>query len=259
MKNQWKTLLLLATALTVVVAYALCSDDIHFDVRLEKSDLTKVFQSRLDDSLSAKAGLAAYEDSLRRAREHPDTTRQRILFFGDSMLEGLMRRLSDYAEHNGHSMHTVVWYSSTSEIWAKTDTLEHFIRQEKPTYAIVCLCANELFVKDLDQREKYIQTILHKLEGIPYVWVSPPNWKEDTGINDLIIKHVGRDRYFDSRHLTLERGRDHAHPTFSAAVVWADTIASWLSSPNTLHPIRMDIPTQKAQHPKVTLLMPYEP
>jgi len=55
----------------------------------------------------------------------------------------------------------------------------------------------------------------------------------------------------------LQRGKDHAHPTFTAAAQWADTIARWLRSPNTLHPIRMDDPKEKAKHPDVTLLMPY--
>ncbi|MBQ4023519.1 MAG: SGNH/GDSL hydrolase family protein [Prevotella sp.] len=263
MKNQWKSLLLLVSALCIVLVYALCSKDIQLDLRLKKADIAKAFEPRPADSLSAETGFAASakarEDSIRAAREHPDTTRQRILFFGDSMLEGLTRRLVDYTEHNGHELHTVVWYSSTSQIWAQTDTLQHFMREVDPTYVIVCLCANELFVKDLDQREQYVKTILKRIGNIPYVWVSPPNWKEDTGINDVIIRNVGRDRYFDSRHLNLDRGKDHAHPTFSAAAVWADTIASWLRSPNTEHPIRMDVPTEKAKNKHITLLMPYNP
>lgn len=259
MKNQWKSLLLLATALCVVLGYALCKSEIRFDVRLKKVNMAKAFEPRPTDS-SVEAGLAALanarEDSIRTAREHPDTTKQRILFFGDSMLEGLNRRLNDYAEQNGHELHTVVWYSSTSQIWAETDTLKHFLNKVDPTYVIVCLCANELFVKDLDQRDRYVKTILNRIGKIPYVWIGPPNWKEDTGINDVIERNVGHDRFFDSRHLNLERGRDHAHPTFSAAAVWADTIASWLRSPNTERPIRLDVPSQKARTNRITLLMP---
>ena len=86
MKNQWKSLLLLATALCVVLGYALCRNEIRFDVRLKKANLAKAFEPRHTDA-SVEAGLAASakarEDSIRAAREHPDTTRQRILFFGD--------------------------------------------------------------------------------------------------------------------------------------------------------------------------------
>jgi len=260
MKNQWKSLLLLTAALGVVLLYAFAfQDDIQFDARLTRAKVDGIFEPRPADSLSAASGLSAEQarqDSIAKARLTPDTTHQRVLFFGDSMLEGLTRRLVDYTEANGHELHTVVWYSSSSKLWAETDTLEHFMRKVQPTYVIVCLCGNELFVNDLDQRDKYIKTILSKIGDIPYVWVSPPNWKKDTGINDVIIRNVGKDRYFDSRYLQLERGKDHAHPTFTAAAQWADTIARWLRSPNTLHPIRMDDPTAKATHPDVTLLMP---
>ena len=258
MKNQWKTLLLLTTALGVVLLYALLfEEDINIDVRIPRANVAKAFEPCSADSLSDGAGLAASRRDSLLARQTPDSTHQQVLFFGDSMLEGLTRRLVDYTEANGHDLHTVVWYSSSSKLWAETDTLQHFIRKVKPSYIIVCLCGNELFVHDLDVRDRYIKTILMKIGDIPYVWVGPPNWKPDTGINDVIIRNVGRGRFFDSRYLQLQRGKDHAHPTFTAAAQWADTIARWLRSPNTLHPIRMDDPKEKAKHPDVTLLMPY--
>lgn len=259
MKNQWKSLLLLITALGVVLFYAFFFDeDITLDVRLPRVQVAKAFESCPADALSEGAGLAASrQDSLLRARQTPDSTHQKVLFFGDSMLEGLTRRLVDYTEANGHELHTVVWYSSSSKLWAETDTLQHFMRKVNPSYIIVCLCGNELFVNDLDQRDKYIKTILKKIGNIPYVWVGPPNWKPDTGINEVIARNVGRERFFDSSHLQLDRGKDHAHPTFTAAAQWADTIARWLRSSNTLHPIRLDDPKVKAQHRDVILLMPY--
>ncbi len=261
MKNQWKTLILLAATLVAVLLYAsLAKEEIRINTRITKVNIKELLKPRPAGNDSAGVGLSAEKwkaDSIKAARQHPDTTHQRVLFFGDSMLEGLTRRLVDYTEANGHELHTVVWYSSSSKLWAETDTLQFFMRKVDPTYIIVCLCGNELFVNDLDQRDKYIKTILGKIGDIPYVWVSPPNWKEDTGINDVIIRNVGKDRYFDSRYLKLERGKDHAHPTFSAAAIWADTIAAWLRSPQTAHPIKLDTPVEKAKHPDVTLLMPY--
>jgi hypothetical protein len=109
----------------------------------------------------------------------------------------------------------------------------------------VCLCSNELFVRDLDDRDTYIKQIVRKIGDTPFVWISPPNWKEDTGINELIISNVGTNRYFDSRHLELKRGRDKVHPTFDAAEGWMDTVAVWMNSPQTAHPIRMDKPAEK--------------
>ena len=44
-----------------------------------------------------------------------DTLPQRILFVGDSMLEGLSPRLAAYAKHNGHELYSVIWYGSTTK------------------------------------------------------------------------------------------------------------------------------------------------
>ena len=112
MKNQWKSLLLLTAALGVVLLYAFAfQDDIQFDARLTRAKVDGIFEPRPADSLSAASGLSAEQarqDSIAKARLTPDTTHQRVLFFGDSMLEGLTRRLVDYTEANGHELHTVV-------------------------------------------------------------------------------------------------------------------------------------------------------
>lgn len=178
----------------------------------------------------------------------PDTTSHRILFFGDSMVEGLLRRMNCYAFTNGYKMTNIVWYSSTTDIWANTDTLQYFINKVNPTFVMISLGANEQFIKDPAERETSIRRILQKLGDTPYVWIGVPAWKEDSGINDLTRQIVGEDHYFDSRGLTLQRGRDRMHPTFYAASLWMDTIARWMESPTTAHPIRMNKPTDGKKH-----------
>ena len=103
---------------------------------------------------------------------------------------------------------------------------------------------NELFVRDLSKREKYIDIIVKRIGDRPFLWIGPPNWKKDTGINDLIRQRVGEGRFFDSRELELDRAEDNMHPTRSAAALWMDTIAVWLSSSKARHPLKMDRPTQ---------------
>lgn len=228
-------------ALLIIVGYALLPKNealtsVIKPISLNGLKTTLAEATQTTDTLSSVDSIA----NAVPARPTVDSTSQRILFIGDSMLEGLGRRVADYAAGNGHTIHTVCWYSSSSKIWAETDTLQYFLRQDKPTFIMICLCSNELFVRDLDQRDAYIKTILKKIGDIPYVWISPPNWKPDTGINDVIISNVGRKRYFDSRDLELERGKDHAHPTFEAAAHWMDLIAEWMSNPDsTAHPILM--------------------
>lgn len=275
MKSFFKVILLLLIPLSLLLAYALSTVEIGSgDYVLEKADLS-VFDRYTSTSadvvvLPADSGsfqmpavvadtaqsevVVADRDSaapvvtidevpsrpLKVAT--PDSTKFRILFFGDSMLEGLSKRMCDYTMENGYDLTSVIWYSSSTKLWAETDTLQFFLNQIRPDYVVLCLGSNELFVRDLDKRDRYIATLVNKLSGYPFVWISPPNWKDDTGINQLIIKNVGIDRYFDSRHLELERSSDHAHPTRTAAALWMDTVAVWMSSPASRHPLRMDRP-----------------
>ena len=49
------------------------------------------------------------------------------------------------------------------------------------------------------------------------------------------------------------------HPTFSAAAVWFDKVALWLSSDETAHPIVMEVPTEKVKSTNWTIMMPNDP
>lgn len=177
-----------------------------------------------------------------------DSSAQRILFFGDSMVEGLLRRMNCYAYANGHDVTNVVWYSSTTELWAQTDTLRHFMDKVQPTFAMISIGANEQFIKNATGRESSIRQIMRLLGDTPFIWIGVPAWKEDTGINELTKRIVGEKRYFDSRDLTLQRGRDRMHPTFNSASRWMDRVAEWMASPATAHPIRMDKPSDNRKH-----------
>lgn len=172
-----------------------------------------------------------------------DTTRHVVLFFGDSMTSGLSLRLDDYCHENGHSLYCVTWNSSSTKKYAESNIIDTYIRLYHPTYIIICLGSNELFVHDVAGREQYVRGVVNKLGCRPFVWISPPNWKPDTGMNALIRKCVGRGRYFDSTHLTLERGSDHIHPTAKGAAKWMDLIAAWIADPRQNdHPILMNKP-----------------
>lgn len=188
----------------------------------------------------------------------PDTNAHRILFLGDSMVEGLRYRLSQYAVANGHSMECVIWYSSSSKFWAQCDTLDYYIRRFDPSYIFVCMGANELFVRNLDEREAAVGAIIRKIGDRPFIWIGPPNWKPDTGINDILLRLCGKRRYYPSLRLTFERAKDGAHPVLNSYNMWADSVSTWLRD-SCAHPIRWEIPAEDT--PKthgVTLLMPPE-
>lgn len=266
MKSYVKPLLLLLIPLALIVAYALWPTEIGSgDWMLEKADLSELGIPTPElpapsvivpagDSLRLDSVSKPVTDSLPAVAERgggairvssPDSTKFRILFFGDSMLEGLGKRMCDYAMENDYDLTSVIWYSSSTKLWAETDTLQYFLDRVRPDYVMLCLGSNELFVRDLDKRDRYISSLVQKLSPYPFVWISPPNWKPDTGINELIIKHIGVGRYFDSRSLELERSSDHAHPTHTAAALWMDTVASWMRSSANVNRLRLDPPTVK--------------
>ena len=178
-----------------------------------------------------------------------DTASKHILFIGDSMLEGLSPRLAAYAKHNGHKMHTVIWYSSRTDVWGGCDTLTHFIRKYDPDYIFICLGANELFYKNIIERHgKYVDRMLKQIGDIPYVWIGPPNWKPDTGINELIESKVPEGCFFVSNGMHFDRAKDGAHPTRSSAILWMDSVARWMPQ-NCRFPIKMSLPTVSTSRP----------
>lgn len=179
-----------------------------------------------------------------------DTTAKTILFIGDSMLEGLSPRLAAYCEKNGHTLYSVIWYSSTSEIWGGSGKLASYIARLKPDYIFICLGANELFVSDIkSKREKYVRKLIAEAGDIPYIWIGPPNWKPDTGINDLIAANTAAGSFFVSNGMHFDRSKDGAHPTRQSASLWMDSVARWMPL-HAAHPIRMERPDKSNGRPK---------
>lgn len=258
MKPQTKILLLLLVSLLAFGAYGLSRMDwSDAVVPLKKADLV-VLEDTVPQMPKARDTAAVAGVKADTPKVEKDTAQQRILLIGDSMAGSLMRRFGDYAASNGHRLKTVTWASTTTAAWADCDTLDHYIRTFRPTLVVMCLGSNELFARDLKRRAGYAQLIVKKMGKVPFVWVSPPNWKPDNGLTATLREVVGDGRFFDSSHMELEREKDGAHPTPKAAAKWMDEVAAWLGSPKTAHPIRMDRPTQRARSYDVVIMKPYK-
>jgi hypothetical protein len=177
--------------------------------------------------------LANIADTIKKTggNDKVDSSAQKFLLIGDSMLEFLRVRLNDYCRKNNHTMNTVIWYSSSSLWYGQCDTLKYFINKHKPTYVLLVLGANELFVKNITtERAEYVRNIVAQMDPLPFVWIGPPNWKDDTGINDLILRYAGKDRYYPSKKLSFERTKDGAHPKRESAYNWMDSVAVYLQT-----------------------------
>lgn len=205
----------------------------------------------LSNSDSAKKIAAAIAQPVKKV----DTAKKRILLIGDSMMEGLMFRMKDYTEFNGHFLLPVVWYGSSTKIWGECDTLTHFIQKYNPDFVVVVLGGNELFIRGIESRAPFVKHILKQIGPRPYLWAGPPNWKKDTGINDLIKNNVATGAYYPSKNLKLARRKDGAHPTRVASAIWMDSLATFMGSMSSAHPIMMaPPPTPTKATPKAVLL-----
>ena len=258
MKEYLRLLLILAIPLLLVSVYSICGHRLVFNgwtvskIHFWQKHLPCLGSPESpSDSISADTIVVVAVDTI-AVEPVPlplDTAGKRILFFGDSMIEGLSMRFADYARENGHQLFTVCWYGSTTTGWAHNlDTLQSFLRWSEADYVVVSLGGNELKVKDLDNRAENIRIIQRALGSRPTIWVAPPSWVKNPTITGVIRGEVGDKRYFDSTRLTYTRGSDKMHPTFGSASRWMDSIAVWMSSPQTAHPIRMDFP--KATTPR---------
>ena len=261
MKPYISLWLLLAIALAAVVGMELVACPIEiFGVELQKSTFVDV----LSTEPAATCNLPVEETTLPDEPTpevtkpiEPDTMPKSILFIGDSMLEGLSPRLAAYAKHNGHRLNSVIWYSSTTEVWGECDKLAGFVKKFHPDYVVVCLGANELFVRDIiTKRARYVNNILNQIDTIPYVWIGPPNWKKDTGINQLIASKPKPGTFFLSDGMHFDRAKDGAHPTRRSAELWMDSVASWVTL-HSAHPIKLAKPAPgTARATSVTVLQP---
>ncbi|MBO4771173.1 MAG: hypothetical protein J5595_01400 [Bacteroidales bacterium] len=171
-----------------------------------------------------------------------DTSKQRILLIGDSMAYSLMFRAKNYCDYNGHELFVVTYVAATSQTYAQSDTLEYYVNQFKPTYIIFVIGANEMFTLDGHQRGKYFDRIIPQTHGIKTVWVGPPNWREDTGINDAMMEKFGPKQFFLSKNLRFTRVEgDVAHPDRKSSTMWMDSISSWIMR-DSYFPIRLNRP-----------------
>lgn len=259
MKALWNFIIILIITIAVLLGYSFYPKSISFfGIELKKTDWVQYFVRDTAPIVAMKA--LVIEDK----KYQLDSTSQNILLIGDSMLEQLRKAFNDYCLANNHTLNCVIWYSSQSQWFGAYDTLSHFIKLYKPTYVFLVLGANELFVQNIkEKRAKYVKRIVSVLDSfaVPFVWVGPPNWKEDTGINDLILQYAGYDRFFATYKISLnnpnfKRFQDGAHPLPQSAYYWMEELAKWVMT-YSRKPILLKKPevfTQKI--PKTEILQP---
>lgn len=242
MKSNYTALwLLLAIALAAVITVGFAEDFTVLGHTLKKAPIAETLFPEKESADTVVVLPDSLFEIAKEDRVEVDSLPKSILLFGDSMTLNLALRLAKYAKQNGHQMHAVNWDSSNTKIWAESDTLEYFLKKYQADFVFISLGSNETYFKNPESRLPYVTRILQKIGDIPYVWIGPPNWNEDTGINDLIESSCMPGSFFRSAGMEFKRKKDHIHPTRASSALWIDSIARWM--PKSFHPILMDTPS----------------
>lgn len=242
MKSKYTPLwLLLAAALLLITAISFLDDFAVFGVKIKKAPIAERLMASQADSAAVRQQEMAAEIKAKPQENPVDSAPQSFLIFGDSMSQNLALRLAAYARQNGHTIHTVNWDSSGTRIWSKTDTLDKYIKEYRPTFIFVSLGGNESGTKHPEGVRPNVEALLQKIGDIPFVWIGPPSLREpDHGFMDMLAATLPAGTFFRSDGLELERRRDRIHPTQKAAAYQVDSLARWIR--HSAHPILMDTP-----------------
>lgn len=253
MKNNYSGIwLLLALALSAVVSVAMADDITIGGWTVRKAPVADVlFPS---EKSSEEEGIQVFiPDTVPPIEKVTvDSVAKSILLFGDSMTFNLALQLAKYAKQNGHTFHAVNWDSSNTKIWSDTDTLAHYMKLYKADYIFISLGSNEVYFKNPETRLPYIRKILTTIGNVPYVWIGPPNWNEDTKINDILESTCAPGSFFRSQGMKFKRKADKIHPTRASSALWLDSIMRWL--PSSRHPILADPPSDSIGQVKTNII-----
>lgn len=240
--------LLLSVALVVVLLIGFLDDASFGGISLRQGTFKDVILAPPSDSdeLPADSGALAADSVAPGSPEaapvlaETDTTVKSVLIFGDSMTILVANRMAAYGEKNGYKVTSVTWDSSSSVGWSGCDTLDNFIARVHPDFIMVTLGSNELFLKNFNARKPFVEKLVSKMQGIPFVWIGPPNWKEDKGYNAMMESTLPPGTFFRTEGLELPRSKDNVHPTPRGGVIWTDSIMRWMKF--TPHPIPAEVP-----------------
>jgi len=163
-----------------------------------------------------------------------------VLQLGDSFVggwNGLAKALAPRFEALG-SKFVRDWQDSVSiATYDHERRLDDLIAKNKPDLVLVTLGANDVSVPFPSALAKHVSSIARKVsaDGRACIWLTPPLWKKDTGIVDVIKQNAAPCKVFDGSHLKLSRGGDGIHPNDSGGRTWADAFFVFYNQEATQH------------------------
>jgi len=159
----------------------------------------------------------------------PIEPRTVVLHIGDSFLmAGFSQTLRPkmkavgalYEIHSEQASYTTTWHLKLAKL----------VGDYHPDLVIINLGANEITLTDPKARADAVQRLIKIVGDRPCVWVTPPLWRKDTGIIEVIRNNIAPCRLFDSdAHVSgVSRQADGIHPDGPGGAMWAEAFWSWL-------------------------------
>ncbi|MFT3773032.1 MAG: SGNH/GDSL hydrolase family protein [Minicystis sp.] len=153
-----------------------------------------------------------------------------VLHIGDSFtLAGFAQALKPRMKALGVRYEVRAETSSFTTTWSAK--MERLVADTQPDLVLINLGANEVANVDPAAHAPAVRRIIAAIGGRPCVWISPPSWRKDTGITDVIRQNSAPCRFFDSDKLVgqpIPRQADGIHPSEQGGAIWADAFWAWL-------------------------------
>ena len=154
-----------------------------------------------------------------------------VLHIGDSFaVAGFAQALRPHMAALGVRYEVRAETSSFTTTWA--GRMDLLVSNTQPDLVIVNLGANEFSNTDPPAHAPAVRRIVKAIGNRPCVWVSPPSWRKDTGITQVIRQNSAPCRFFDSDALVktpIPRQSDKIHPSEAGGAIWAEVFWSWLN------------------------------
>ena len=158
-----------------------------------------------------------------------------VLHIGDSFVHAsLHQNLRPRFDATGTGYVVDATTATYTTSWANDPDLEKWLAR-RPSLVIVTLGANEVDMPAPEEHARPIEQLVHKIAeaSVSCVWMTPPMWKKDSGILQVIHDHAAPCLFFDSDAVLGglqgdERQRDGIHPNERGGARWAEAFWGWL-------------------------------
>jgi hypothetical protein len=158
-----------------------------------------------------------------------------VLHIGDSFVHAsLQQNLRPHFQASGTGYVVDATTATYTTTWANDPELDRWLAR-RPSLVLVTLGANEVDMPAPLEHGQAVKQLVRKIgeASTSCVWITPPMWKADSGILQVIHDHSEPCLFLDSDAVLGglgpgERQRDGIHPNERGGARWAEAVWSWL-------------------------------